>query len=69
MWSAWPVPPCFPCTDDPWVVLATIRISADATKQNFTPQDMSISYADRRALYSTEALQVLVAAGILGGAV
>jgi hypothetical protein len=51
------------------VVLATIRISADATKQNFTPQDMSISYADRRALYSTEALQVLVAAGILGGAV
>src|SRR5215472_11061282 len=23
----WPVPPCLPCTDDPWVVLATIQIS------------------------------------------
>ena len=65
----YPVPPCPPCTDDPWVVLATIRIpvipqtgSAAGAKPPITQQD--ITFLDRRVLYSTTALQVLIESGI-----
>jgi hypothetical protein len=65
----YPVPPCPPCTDDPWVVLATIRIpvipqtgTGTGTKPPITQQD--ITFLDRRVLYSTTALQVLIESGI-----
>jgi len=61
----YPVPPCPACTDDPWVVLATIRIPTvpqtginAGTQPQITTGD--ISFFDRRVLYSTTALQVLV---------
>jgi hypothetical protein len=64
-----PVPPCPMCTDDPWIVLATLRLPA--VQQNaatnpsppaLTAQD--IKYLDRRVLYSTTALQVMIEAGL-----
>jgi hypothetical protein len=63
----YPVPPCPACTDDPWVVLATLRIpavqaNAAGSKPPITAGD--ISFLDRRVLYSTTALQVLLEAGI-----
>jgi hypothetical protein len=64
-----PVPPCAPCTDDPWVVLATIKIPAVAlsgknagTKTPIAAQD--IAFFDRRVLYSTTAIQVMIEAGL-----
>jgi hypothetical protein len=64
-----PVPPCPACFDDPWVILATLRIptvpqntTAGVAKPPITTQD--ISFRDRRVLYSTTALQVMIEAGI-----
>lgn len=57
-----PVPPCPPCVDDPWVVLAKITIpSKDATgKPAKTPITAgNISTRDRRVLLSTNAIQVM----------
>jgi hypothetical protein len=60
-----PVPPCIPCADDPWVVLATIAIpisqSANPTaKPTLTPITAAdITTHDRRVLLSTGALQVM----------
>ena len=67
--AAYPVPDCLPCTDDPWVVLATIRIpkvpqtgTAAGTQPPITEAD--ITFIDRRVLYSTSALQVLTTGGL-----
>jgi hypothetical protein len=56
---ALPTPPCLPCEDQPWVVLATITIPAAniSHKTPITPQE--ISEQNRRVLLSTLALQVL----------
>jgi len=63
----YPVPPCLPCTDNPWVVLATIRIptvQANAAVSKPPIASDNITFLDRRVLYSTTALQVLLEAGI-----
>ena len=52
--TGFPVPECAPCTESPWVVLATIVLPADENTQI-----TDITYADRRPLYSSAALQVL----------
>jgi NAD(P)-dependent dehydrogenase (short-subunit alcohol dehydrogenase family) len=62
-----PAPPCLPFTDDPWVVLATIRIptaqgNATVSKPPITSGE--ISFLDRRVLYSTTALQVFLETGV-----
>jgi hypothetical protein len=63
-WNGWlddpanpqPVPPCMPCTNDPWVVLATITLPNDAS----TSIDIDdIGFGDRRLLYSSTALQIM----------
>jgi hypothetical protein len=58
-----PVPPCLECTDDPWVVLATIRIPlTQVNAGQFVKSPISasdITFLDRRVLLSTEALQVM----------
>jgi len=49
--------PCPVCTEDPWIVLASISLPADEkTKLVQT----NIKYTDRRVLYSTTALQGLL---------
>jgi hypothetical protein len=54
-----PVPACPACEDDVWVVLATISIPT-VTASGKTPVATSnISAKNRRALYSTQALEVL----------
>jgi hypothetical protein len=55
-----PVPSCSACSSDPWVVLATVNVSAGKDnpqddKGERTPQ---VSYNDRRVLLSTQRLQV-----------
>jgi hypothetical protein len=62
-----PAAACAPCSDDPWVVLASIRIPAVAltgkTAGTKTPiTAANITFGDRRLLYSTSALQVIVEA-------
>jgi hypothetical protein len=57
----WPVPPCPSCSDDPWVVLATIKLPESETT-NLLQAD--ISYSARRVLLSNTALQVAIACGI-----
>jgi hypothetical protein len=52
-----PVPPCADCSDDPWVVIARIRVPGTAQS---AIDDSRIGYEGRRALYSTTALQTLV---------
>ena len=52
-----PVPPCPPWSDEPWVVLARVRLPLEATSA-ITGQD--ISYSDRRVLYSVSALQTFI---------
>jgi hypothetical protein len=52
-----PPQPCPECTDEPWVVLATIRLPTD-DKTKIVAAD--ISYLHRRVLYSTTALQVIL---------
>jgi hypothetical protein len=50
-----PVPPCLACATDPWLVLATVTLSAgkaDAVER------LRISYQDRPVLWSTQRLQV-----------
>jgi hypothetical protein len=65
--SGLPVPPCPACIDDPWVVLAQLRIPAvkpgtGAGAGSKTPIAANdISYHVRRVLYSTSALQAIVA--------
>lgn len=54
----WPTPPCPPCADDPWVVLATVKLPANDTI-DITAAD--ISPKDRRVLLATQAIQVSVA--------
>jgi hypothetical protein len=58
-----PVPPCMECSDDPWVVLATVTIpptQGGGTAATKTPiASSNISFLDRRVLLSTEALQVM----------
>jgi hypothetical protein len=61
-----PVPSCPACTDEPWVVLATIRLpnvqglpaGGDPQQPPITAGD--ISFLDRRVLYSVTALQVML---------
>jgi hypothetical protein len=53
--QAMPVPPCPPCTDEPWVVLATLIVQATAQR---SLDIVGISTVDRRVLLSTSALQV-----------
>jgi hypothetical protein len=57
---SFPVPSCPECSDDPWVVLATVAVpeakdKKPADKADGTPQ---ISYKDRRVLLSAQRLQV-----------
>jgi len=58
-----PVPPCMACSDDGWVVLATIAIPPTqgiGTQATKTPiASANISFLDRRVLLSTGALQVM----------
>jgi len=54
----WPTPPCPPCAHDPWVVLATVLLPA-SDKTDIVAGD--ISPKDRRALLSTQALQIALA--------
>jgi hypothetical protein len=51
-----PVPPCPACPEEPWVVLARVRLPQDREAQLVPGQ---ITYHGRRALYSTSALQAL----------
>jgi hypothetical protein len=59
---SYPVPPCPSCTDDPWVVLATITLPQQgdqaAVDANDARGDLRISFQDRRVLLSTQRLQV-----------
>lgn len=50
-----PVPGCAPCTDEPWVVLATLLVRATAQRGL---DILEISFVDRRVLLSTTALQL-----------
>jgi hypothetical protein len=51
-----PVPPCPECSDDPWVVLARVRVPQKAS----SAIDASwIGYEGRRVLYSVSALQIM----------
>lgn len=54
--AEFPVPECSPCSENPWVILATITLPKD----DKTPiiKDL-VSFVDRRPLYSTSALQAL----------
>lgn len=60
-----PLPACFPCVDDPWVVLATITIPTSQSQQSGTkPRPIPITAAnirtgDRRVLLSSNAIQVM----------
>lgn len=54
-----PVPPCPACPDDPWVVIARIRLPTQATTPITQPQ---IDYVGRRVLYSVHSLQVMIMA-------
>jgi hypothetical protein len=59
-----PIPPCMPCAEDPWVVLARITIPtvtpSGATKPQPAPiAAADISTRDCRVLLSTEAVQVM----------
>jgi hypothetical protein len=51
-----PAPPCMPCSDDPWVLLATITIPASA-KTSIVKGDIKTNH--RRVLLGTEALQIM----------
>jgi hypothetical protein len=51
----WPPMPCPPCAHDPWVVLATVALPS-SDKTDIAAGD--ISPKDRRALLSTQALQI-----------
>lgn len=57
-----PVPACPECTDEPWVVLATVTVQpVDNTHPQLkAPSSSAISYAERHVLYSTENLQLLL---------
>ncbi|MBS0559274.1 MAG: hypothetical protein JSR21_04390 [Proteobacteria bacterium] len=59
-------PDCMPCCDEPWVVLATIRIPLTQTTAGQTTKAPiavgDISTLDRRVLLSTEALQAVALA-------
>lgn len=55
-----PVPPCPECATDPWVVLATIGLPADA-QAGGSPGQLHVSYKDRRALWATQRMQVALA--------
>jgi hypothetical protein len=65
-----PVPSCPACTDEPWVVLATIRlpkmqlVPAAGEPQQPPINAGDISLLDRRVLYSITALQVMLGATI-----
>jgi hypothetical protein len=54
----YPVPPCPPCTTEPWVVLAQVQLPAQAPIASAAPAGLLISYLPRRALLSTQHLQV-----------
>lgn len=51
-----PVPPCPPCPDDPWVVIAAVRLPEDG--KPITQAD--ISYIPRRVLWSVSTLTALL---------
>lgn len=53
-----PVPPCPECADDPWVVLAAVRLPA---KEGTPITSADISYAPRRVLWSMSTLMALLA--------
>lgn len=52
-----PVPSCPPCTDEPWVVIADIRLPSEPGKR---VREAHISYEHRRALLGVGALQMFV---------
>lgn len=57
-----PVPACLACTDEPWVVLATITLPTSQSAGKSTMQPITIaniSTSDRRVLLSTWASQVM----------
>jgi hypothetical protein len=54
-----PVPPCAPYPDEPWVVLAAITLPATASQPI---ADAQIDLGVRRVLYSTTALHLLIEA-------
>ena len=65
-----PVPPCPACTDDPWVVLASVNLPA-VQQQPTAPAlqqpaltVQQIFYLDRRVLYSTMGLRVMIEADL-----
>jgi len=53
-----PIPPCPPCVDDPWVVVATVRFPAKTPPTPKTMLDDLISPINNRVLLSTQRLQV-----------
>ena len=53
-----PAPPCPPCTDDPWVVIATVIVQTPTTRGTGM-QIRSVTANHRRVLLSTQALQAL----------
>ena len=54
----YPVPPCPVCIADPWVVLATVSLPAQPGEAGSNvPQQLALSYRDRRVLLATQRLQ------------
>ena len=49
-----PLPPCPECCDEPWVVLATLQLPE---QQSTAIAQDAVSYLQRRALWSTTAIQ------------
>jgi len=57
--AQFPAPPCTPCPDDPWVVLATIGWGDASTPGGDDKQPrLRVSYEDRRVLLAGGRLQV-----------
>lgn len=56
------VPPCPACDSDPWVVLATVSFSTNASPASANHgSPVSIKFTDRRVLLATQRLQVAMA--------
>lgn len=53
-----PVPPCPECADDPWVVIAAVRLP---TSEDTPITAADISYAPRHVLWSVSTLKALLA--------
>jgi len=57
--APFPVPPCAPCPDDPWVVLATVTLQNGSTTDGDAARPrLQISYEHRRVLLASAHLQL-----------